>query len=70
MNQSIGVPEYILEESEKIHPTGNPQDCTNQTLLALEVDLVVLSGELKLLGNMSTRIATGIRNLRQLVEEV
>ncbi len=69
MNQSTGVPEYILEESEKTHPMEKQLACLIQGLLDQQVDLAVLSGELKSLAGMSTRIGDSMLSLRRLLQE-
>ncbi len=60
MNQ----PEYILEESGKIALTANQLASLSQILLDLEVDSVVLSGELSKLEALSIRIAESLRGVR------
>ncbi len=49
MNQPVGVPEYILEESEKIHLTVRQLDSFVQRLTMVEEKLVLLLGEVNLL---------------------
>lgn len=58
------VPEYTLAESEKMSLQWDPSRILGQILLALEVDSVVLSRELKLLADMSTRIGESSRKAR------
>lgn len=66
MKQPSRTPEYLVvqEELERISQQWVVNSDLIQSFLDLEVDLVVLSRELTRLGDMSTRIGTGIRKLR------
>ncbi len=64
MNQHSMEPEYSVVSQEKIDQSLEISPDIIHEWLALEVDLVVLSRELKLLGNMSTRIVDGLHTLR------
>ncbi len=65
MTQHDRVPEYILEESERMSQRWDLGKITFQMLIDLQVDLVVLSREQSKLADMSSRIADFIQNLRQ-----
>ncbi len=60
----VNEPEYLVETSEKMSQQWALSDSSIQSLLMVEVDLVVLSRELTSLADMSTRIGTAIRKLR------
>ncbi len=63
------VPEYILEESGRIALTANQLASLSTSLLALEVELVVLSKELSLLVDTSQRIGSSMRRVRLPLQE-
>ncbi len=58
------VPEYILETSERITHKTKITDCIIPALLAVEVDLVVLSRECTKLEKFSGNIVNQLRELR------
>ncbi len=64
MNRYKTEPEYILEESGKMRPMAKQLDCLSQTLLAVEVDLVVLSKEVSKLVNFLDATIVQVRGLR------
>jgi len=65
MNQA----EYILEESEKMLLTEKQLDCIIQSLITVEVDLVVYSKQELELHHMLQRITNSLRELRLSVSE-
>ncbi len=70
MNRSIAMePEYILEDSVETTHMVKQLLFIGRVLLALEVDLVVLSRQRKLQPDMLDRITSSVRELRQLVQE-
>ncbi len=69
MSQQDRVPEYILEESEKIHPTGNLQVSSDRDYLALLADLEILHAESKLAFGMLENITSSLLVLVASVRE-
>ncbi len=62
-------PEYILEESEKIHPMENKLACINLNYSQVEVELVQLLGAVKLSIDLSEKIQDSLHVLVQSLQE-
>ncbi len=65
MNQPSEEPEYILEESEKIHLTGKVQANLDRDFLQVVVDLEDLYQQAIRQVDTSIRIASSLRALVQ-----
>ncbi len=62
----MSQPEFILAESEKTRRMESQLLCLDHTLLAVEVDLVVLSKEVSKLHQFLENTIEQVRELRQL----
>ncbi len=70
MNPWSTVPEYSVEESEKIPLTEKLQDYTNQiSLVQVQAELSLLSKELSISVDILGRILDSVRVLEQSLEE-
>ncbi len=69
MNPSWMNWEYTLEESEKIHPTVNRQDCTSRNLEEVAVELRLLSQELTMSADILGKIRDSVHVLQLSLEE-
>jgi len=69
MNQPSTVPEFIVQESEKIRPMGKLRDFSIRDYQELEVDLVQLSQVLSMHIDTSERTLVLLRALVQSLEE-
>ncbi len=63
MNQYKTEPEFILEESEKIHPMVNKLDSLGRNYMAVQADLALLYQEL----SISTEVLEKIRDSVQVL---
>ncbi len=70
MNQSVGVPEYILEESEKTHLTEKQPGCLIRDYQAVQADLALLYQELNISVDILGRIRDSVRVLELSVSEL
>ncbi len=62
-------PEYILEDSLEIHPTGNLHSCSDMDWHQVEAELVELSAACIRLVDISREIATDMAKLALSLQE-
>ncbi len=69
MNQPSTVPEYILEQSEKMHLMENLPAYIHRDMSQVVVDLVELSKAASLLEDLSVSIGNRLQELARSVQE-